>query len=108
MTPSVTITVTMNCLSCGARFEASGRRRYCSDACKQHAWRQRHLTPRPPQPHTTSVAIVYECPGCDTRYIDERRCPDCNLFCRRLGPGAPCPHCDEPVTITDLFPQAAS
>ncbi len=32
----------------------------------------------------------------------ERRCPDCNLFTRRLGHGGRCPHCDEPVTLDEL------
>jgi hypothetical protein len=45
---------------------------------------------------------IYECPDCETRYLDERRCPDRNLFCRRIGPGGPCPHCDEPVAHTEL------
>ena len=48
------------------------------------------------------VSVIYECPECETRYLDERRCPDCNLFTRRIGPGGPCPHCDEPVAQTDL------
>ena len=47
-------------------------------------------------------AVIYQCPECDERYLDERRCPDCQLFCRRVGTGGPCPHCDEPVAITDL------
>lgn len=47
-------------------------------------------------------SVVYQCPECDERYLDERRCPDCQLFCRRLGPGGPCPSCDEPVSLTDL------
>jgi len=42
-------------------------------------------------------SIIYECPECETRYLDERRCPDCQLFTRRIGPGGTCPHCDEPV-----------
>lgn len=24
--------------------------------------------------------------------------------CRKLGPGGPCPHCDEPVVLADLLP----
>jgi len=48
------------------------------------------------------LAAIYECPDCETRYVDERRCPDCNLFCQRIGTGRTCPHCDEPVTLTDL------
>jgi len=39
------------------------------------------------------VSVIYECPECETRYLDERRCPDCNLFTRRIGPGGSCPHC---------------
>lgn len=46
--------------------------------------------------------VLYECPGCETRSTD-RRCPDCNLFSRRLGPGGHCPHCDEPVLLDDLI-----
>src|ERR1035437_1529806 len=45
---------------------------------------------------------LYQCPDCETRYLDERRCPDCNLFTRRIGPGGSCPHCDEPVAQADL------
>jgi hypothetical protein len=29
-------------------------------------------------------------PRCETRCLDERRCPDCNLFTRRIGPGGSC------------------
>lgn len=50
------------------------------------------------------LAVVYQCPDCEQRFLNERRCPDCQLFCRRLGPGGDCPHCDEPVAINDLVP----
>ena len=104
MIPSVTISVTMRCPVCGDLFQPSGRRQYCSDACRQAAWRHRHTaTPTPAEP-VNRADIVYQCPTCDTRYLGEQRCADCNQFCRRLGPGAPCPHCDEPVTIDDLAP----
>ena len=46
---------------------------------------------------------VYECPSCGVRYLGEQRCPDCRLFCRRIGPGGLCPHCDEPVAVADLI-----
>ena len=93
------------CEQCGNRYNPSGRRRYCTDACRQAAYRDRHLTPGPPPPNTqTRAPIVYECSTCEQRYLDTRRCPDCNLFCRRVGPGGPCPHCDEPVAHTDLRP----
>ena len=45
---------------------------------------------------------VYECPECEQRML-ERRCPDCHLFTRRLGSGGHCPHCEEPVLITELL-----
>ena len=34
-------------------------------------------------------SVIYECPECETRYINERRCPDCQVFTRRIGPAAP-------------------
>jgi hypothetical protein len=50
------------------------------------------------------IGVVYECPECETRTLNERRCPDCNLFTRRIGSGGTCPHCEEPVAISDLCP----
>ncbi len=100
--PCVTLTVTMTCPVCGSEFPASGRRRYCSDACKQHAWRARHaIAPTPAR--SAPADTVYACPACDARYLGERRCPDCNLFTRRIGPGGPCPHCVEPVALNDII-----
>jgi hypothetical protein len=62
------------------------------------------VIPRP------GLAVVYQCPDCDARYLNERRCPDCNPFCRRIDHGGSCPHCDEPVALSDLtdhpYPQA--
>src|SRR5690348_2671603 len=87
---------------CGTHFSASGRRLYCSDACKQKAWRKRHATPPIPRP-VAALETVYVCPECEARYLGERRCPDCNLFTRSLGPGTTCPHCDEPIAISDII-----
>jgi len=53
-----------------------------------------------------ALGVVYECAECGERTL-ERRCPDCNLFTRRLGPGGPCPHCEEPVTWEDLVDVAS-
>ena len=49
-----------------------------------------------------TLAVVYECPHCEERYLAERRCPDCQLCTRRLGRGGNCPHCQEPLAIAEL------
>ena len=90
------------------------RARYCSDACKQRAYRLRRAVGGPlglpdqavsPRRRPTILAhTVYECPTCETRLLGQQRCPDCHVFCRRLGLGGPCPHCDEPVLLADILP----
>ncbi len=57
--------------------------------------------PLPAETPARSLPVVYECTECGERPLD-RRCPDCNLFTRRLGPGGRCLHCDELVTLNDL------
>jgi len=47
------------------------------------------------------VSVVYECSSCEERSLD-RRCPECNVFCRRIGPGGRCPSCDEFVLVEEL------
>jgi hypothetical protein len=49
-----------------------------------------------------AAAAICECPGCGERQA-ARRCEDCNLFTRRLGPGGECPNCGEPVLIGELL-----
>lgn len=103
--PSRNDGVTIACPACGHAFRPAGRRRFCSDACRQAAWRQRHPTPVPAIPAAAPrPATVYVCPACDARYLGQQRCDDCGTFCRRLGPGGPCPSCDEPVAFSDLLP----
>jgi hypothetical protein len=80
------------------------RQWYCSAACRQAAFRRRHATPPPPPVRLPRHFVVYECPECEQRYLGERRCPDCNLFTRRVGVGDACPHCGEPVAVSDLVP----
>lgn len=65
------------------------------------------MTPTRSARTSPKFAVVYECPDCEQRFLDERRCPDCQLFCRRIDQGGSCPHCDEPVAINDLA-QAAT
>ena len=89
------------CGVCGTRFVAVGRQRFCSTSCRQTAWR-RHRS-APVVPVVAKADVVYECPNCETRYLGEQRCDDCNTWCRRIGPGGCCPSCDEPVAIVDLL-----
>ncbi len=61
-------------------------------------WAQR----RPALP--AKADTVYECPHCEIRYLGEQRCDDCNTWCRRLGPGGTCPHCDDNIiAVSDLI-----
>jgi hypothetical protein len=100
---------TRTCPACHSAFTPIRRQRYCTPACRQAAWRTRHPIPAP-KPSTTTAApttrrhtTVYQCTECDTRYLGQQWCHDCNKPCIRLGTGGSCPHCDEPVTITDLI-----
>jgi hypothetical protein len=94
------------CPVCAAPFTRTGRRRYCTDACRQAAWRQRAASP--PRPAALPAArprrqgTIYQCDNCDTRYLASQWCPDCNRPCRRLGPGGHCP-CGELLTIDELL-----
>jgi hypothetical protein len=92
----------------------SARARYCSAACRQRAYRLRQTGPEPAggEPALTAelhrrdhlaAQRVYECPDCAQRFLGERRCPDCNLFCRGLGLGGRCPHCDDLVLVSELL-----
>jgi hypothetical protein len=47
------------------------------------------------------VSVVYECPNCEER-LGGRRCPECNVFWRRLSPGGGCPACGEIVLADEL------
>jgi hypothetical protein len=97
--------VTIPCPVCTQPFTPVGRQRVCSAACRQALWRRRHPVPAAPIPaRTPRATTVYECPSCDRRSLGVQRCPDCGAFCRRVGPGGACPHCDEPVALLDLLP----
>lgn len=98
----------MSCPVSEVAFNPSGRRRYCSDACRRKAWSRRKPAPsapvvvpaagQPPRPIT-----VYECASCGTRALGEQRCNDCGGLMHRVGYGGLCPHCDEPVAVADLL-----
>jgi hypothetical protein len=101
------------CPVCELPFTASGRARYCSRACQQRAYRLRRV-PAPSDLVANCVAqlkvrgallaqTVYECSTCEQRYLGSRRCEECRLFCRNLGPGGTCAACDEIVTVAELL-----
>jgi hypothetical protein len=101
---------TAACPACGQPFTPAGRRRWCSDACRQAAWRRRHPAAQPvsasavlPPTRPARDHTIYQCSDCGQRYLGQQRCEDCGTFCRRIGPGGPCPHCDEPVAVNDLI-----
>lgn len=98
---------TRSCPICAATFTWAGRRRYCSERCRAQAYRRRRAARAPelppPPPGGVRARSVYECPGCGERYLGEQRCPDCGVFCSRVGLGGACPHCDEPVAVADLI-----
>jgi len=94
------------CPVCGAPFTRTGRRRYCTGACRQAAWRRRTATPpRPavlPARRPSRQGTIYQCGDCETRYLASQWCPGCSRPCRRLGPGGHCP-CGELLTIDELL-----
>src|SRR5205807_9890991 len=46
---------------------------------------------------------VYECRSCQDRFLGDRRCSDCNLWCRKVGLGGQCSGCAEVMTVSDLI-----
>lgn len=95
------------CPACGRPFHRTGRRRYCSDGCRQAAWRRRTAASMPSAAVTlprrsSRHATIYQCGDCDTRYLGEQWCPDCNRPCRRLAPGGQC-DCGQLITIDELL-----
>ncbi len=103
---SVTAPVS-TCLACTQPLPPGRARQYCNDRCRQSGWRRRNKTSPDPAPlpaaKSQRTANVYLCPECDTRYLGEQRCADCNSFCQRLGPGGPSPCCEELITVEELL-----
>ena len=103
--PSRNVCVTASCPVCGRPLPPGRARRWCSDACRQAAWRRRHRRPdyQPlPAAQPKKPVTVYECSECGTRLLGEQRC-ECGSFMRRVGVGGLCPCCDEPVTVDELL-----
>ena len=99
--------VTIACPVCGSSFSPSGRRTYCSDACRSLAYRRRRSsgtlpTLRVPRSQPRREITVYECDTCGERSLGEQRCPQCHTFMRRVGIGGHCPSCEESITISEL------
>ena len=46
---------------------------------------------------------LFECPTCGERQLGQRRCADCQRFCRALGLAAACSACGEPILLVELF-----
>ena len=109
MSPLCNDTVTMLCPVCATPFEAAGKRRYCSNACRVAAHRRRTRAAQAaaplPAPVRPKPVTVYECEACGTRSIGIQRCDDCGSFTRRVGIGGTCPHCYEPVVLTEIHEQ---
>ncbi len=98
----------LRCPVCWSTFARVRRQKYCSDNCRKTAWTRRHAVAQPaPAPVPTATRrrdnTVYSCPECDNRFHGRQWCPDCNQPCTRVGLGGLCPHCDEPVAVSDLF-----
>ena len=101
------------CPVCGEWYQPVGRARYCSQACRQHAYRLRQEQTREAKLEAWMRELerrsavlqqtTYECPSCEQRYLLIRRCPDCNLMCRKLGLGGNCPHCDDLILVSELI-----
>lgn len=100
------------CVVCGQPVPRR-QARYCSRACQQRAYRLRH-DPAATFDETAArrdlrrrraltAQTIYECPACEERSLGERRCPDCNRFCRACGLGGRCPACDDLVLLSDLL-----
>jgi hypothetical protein len=110
-TPSRDDPGTTRCPVCQRSFAPIGRQTYCSTACRKTAFRRRHQQPAAavtvPAGQPRRPITIYECPDCGERLLGEQRCDSCHTFTRRVGVGGACPHCLEPVAITDLIDQPA-
>ena len=100
------VRVTAPCLACDGPLPAGRARRYCSPACRQDAYRRRHQPTRPaaelPARGSRRDGTVYTCGKCETRYLGEQWCHDCNRPCQRLSAGGTCPSCEEIILTAEV------
>ena len=100
---------TAHCAKCGDPFPRHGRARFCSQRCRQRAFRDRQAEPEVATLAATATAArtrdltVYECPQCEERHLGEQRCQSCGVFCRSLGYGLLCPCCGEVIVLNELL-----
>jgi hypothetical protein len=71
-----------------------------------HALSQQLSTPPPPPATGRRDVTVYQYPRRDTRHLGQQYCHDCHTPCARLDLGGLCPHCNEPVAISDVIDQS--
>ncbi len=106
-TPSGNVLATQMCLYCSEVLPKGRSRIYCSDNCRVNAWKRRKRatasTAEIPKDRPSKATSIYECPLCEVRYLGKQYCGDCGCFCRKVGSGGLCPHCDEPVAFIDLI-----
>ena len=106
--PSRDEPATGTCPVCHTDFTPNARQQYCSTPCRKTAFRRRHQHPLSttivvPTARPRRQITVYECSTCGERLHGEQRCHQCGVFTHRIGVGGSCPHCDQPVAITDLL-----
>ena len=98
--------MTASCVACAGPLPSGRARQYCSPACRQDAYRRRHQPARPsaqlPARRSRRDGTVYACGSCESRYLGEQWCPDCNRPCQRLGAGGTCPNCEEVILSEEL------
>jgi len=92
---------------------SSARTTYCTDACRQRAFRLRHAMLATVDERQLRAELrrrgalvahtLYECGGCGERLVGERRCLECHRFCRAIGLGGRCDECDAPLLLADLL-----
>jgi hypothetical protein len=79
------------CPVCGTPFTRAGRRRYCTDACRQAAWRRCAGPPPgplvPPARRPRRQGTIYQCTDCDTRYLASQWSPTATGPAAASAPG---------------------